>query len=64
MPPDGQSQAEYVPAERHQEYETRRAVPGPQLPEDMADIVAFLLTRHALPMTGQVINTGAGFVFN
>lgn len=55
---------EYVPAERHQEYETRRAVPGPQLPEDMADIVAFLLTRHALPMTGQVINTGAGFVFN
>jgi len=55
---------EYVPAERHQEYETRRAVPGPQLPEDMADIVAFLLTRHALPMTGQIINTGAGFVFN
>ncbi len=55
---------EYVPAERHREYETRRAVPGPQRPEEMAEIVAFLLTQHALPMTGQVVNTGAGFVFN
>ena len=55
---------EYVPVERHREYETRRAVPGPQRPEDMAEIVAFLLTQHALPMTGQVVNTGAGFVFN
>ncbi len=55
---------EYVPAERHLEYETRRAVPGPQRPEEMAEIVAFLLTQHALPMTGQVVNTGAGFVFN
>jgi NAD(P)-dependent dehydrogenase (short-subunit alcohol dehydrogenase family) len=55
---------DYVPAERHQEYETRRAVPGPQFPEDIVDIVAFLLTPQALPLTGQVITTDAGFNFN
>ncbi len=51
-------------AERHREYETRRAVPGPQFPEDIVDIVAFMLTPHALPLTGQVIATDAGFTFN
>jgi len=55
---------DYVPAERHREYETRRAVPGPQFPEDIVDIVAFMLTPHALPLTGQVIATDAGFTFN
>ena len=55
---------DYVPAERHREYETRRAVPGPQFPEDIVDIVAFMLTAHALPLTGQVIATDAGFTFN
>jgi NAD(P)-dependent dehydrogenase (short-subunit alcohol dehydrogenase family) len=55
---------DYVPAERHQEYETRRAVPGAQFPEDIVDIVAFMLTRHALPLTGQTITTDAGFIFN
>jgi NAD(P)-dependent dehydrogenase (short-subunit alcohol dehydrogenase family) len=54
---------EYVPVERHQEYETRRAVPGPQFPEDIVDIVAFLLTPAALPLTGQVLPVDAGFVF-
>ena len=54
---------EYVPAERHRLYETGRAVPGPQLPEDIADVVAFLLTPAALPLTGQVLPVNAGFVF-
>ncbi len=55
---------DYVPAERHRLYETGRAVPGPQLPEDIVDTIAFLLTRQALPMTGQVIPVDAGFWFN
>jgi len=54
---------EYVPAERHKLYETGRAAPGPQVPEDIVDIVAFLLTPAALPLTGQVLPVDAGFVF-
>jgi len=52
-----------VPAARHQEYERGRAVPGPQFPEDIVAIVAFLLTPAALPLTGQVLPVDAGFVF-
>lgn len=52
---------DYVPAERHREYETRRSVKGPQYPEDIVDIVAFALSEGALPLTGQVIPTDAGF---
>lgn len=55
---------DYVPAERHREYETRRAVPGPQMPEDIVGTISFLLSKDALPLTGQVINTDAGFIFN
>ncbi len=54
---------EYVPAERHQLYETQRAVPGPQTPEDIVDTVVFLLTPGALALTGQVLPVDAGFVF-
>lgn len=54
---------DYVPAARHEEYETRRAVPGPQMPEDIVDIIAFLLTPGALALTGQVLPTDAGFWF-
>jgi NAD(P)-dependent dehydrogenase (short-subunit alcohol dehydrogenase family) len=54
---------DYVPAERHLEYETRRAVPGPQVPEDIVEIVVFLLTPGALALTGQVIPVNAGFLF-
>ena len=54
---------DYVPAERHQHYETGRAVPGPQFPEDIVDVVAFLLTKGALAVTGQVIPVNAGFTF-
>ena len=54
---------DYVPPERHNQYETGRAVPGPQVPEDIVDIVAFLLTKGALALTGQVIPTNAGFTY-
>lgn len=54
---------DYVPRERHEEYERGRAVPGAQVPQDIADIVAFLLTPAALALTGQVLPTDAGFVF-
>lgn len=54
---------EYVPAERHRLYETQRAVPGPQDPEDIVDTVVFLLTPGALALTGQVLPVDAGFVF-
>ena len=53
---------EYVPAERHRLYETGRAVPGAQMPEDIVDVVAFLLTKGALALTGQIIPVDAGFV--
>jgi NAD(P)-dependent dehydrogenase (short-subunit alcohol dehydrogenase family) len=54
---------DYVPAERHLLYETGRAVPGPQDPEDIVETIAFLLTPGALALTGQVLPVGAGFVF-
>jgi NAD(P)-dependent dehydrogenase (short-subunit alcohol dehydrogenase family) len=54
---------DYVPAERHRLYETGRAVPGPQHPEDIVDTIVFLLTPGALALTGQVLPVDAGFVF-
>jgi NAD(P)-dependent dehydrogenase (short-subunit alcohol dehydrogenase family) len=54
---------EYVPEERHRLYETGRAVPGPQSPEDVTGAIAFLLTPEALALTGQVMPVNNGFVF-
>jgi NAD(P)-dependent dehydrogenase (short-subunit alcohol dehydrogenase family) len=54
---------EYVPLERHQTYERGRAVPGPQFPEDIVEIVVFALTPAALALTGQVLPVNAGFVY-
>jgi NAD(P)-dependent dehydrogenase (short-subunit alcohol dehydrogenase family) len=54
---------EYVPAERHRHYESGRAVPGVQHPEDIVDTIVFLLTPGALALTGQVLPVNAGFVF-
>ena len=54
---------DYVPKERHAEYENGRAVPGPQFPEDIVELVAFLLTPAAIALTGQVLPVNAGFVF-
>jgi NAD(P)-dependent dehydrogenase (short-subunit alcohol dehydrogenase family) len=55
---------EYVPRARHAQYETTRAVPGPQPPEDIAGTVAFLLSEAALTLTGQVLPVNRGFVFS
>jgi NAD(P)-dependent dehydrogenase (short-subunit alcohol dehydrogenase family) len=54
---------EYVPEERHHLYESGRAAPGPQTPEDITDTVVFLLTPGALALTGQTLPVNAGFVF-
>ncbi len=54
---------EYVPPERHALYENNRAVPGPQVPEDITATIAFLLTPGAIALTGQVLPVDAGFVF-
>lgn len=54
---------DYVPEHRHQLYQTGRAVPGPQPPEDIAPTVCFLLTEGALTLTGQVMPVNRGFVF-
>lgn len=54
---------EYVPQERHRLYEEGRAVPGPQDPENIVEVVSFLLSEGALPLTGQVLPVNAGFVF-
>jgi NAD(P)-dependent dehydrogenase (short-subunit alcohol dehydrogenase family) len=54
---------DYVPRERHAEYENGRAVPGPQFPTDIVDLIAFLLAPSALALTGQVLPANNGFVF-
>ncbi len=54
---------EYVPEARHQHYENTRAVPGAQAPEEITDVVAFLLSEGALTLTGQVLPVNNGFVF-
>lgn len=54
---------DYVPEARHRLYNEGRAVPGPQAPEDITDVIAFLLTEGALTLTGQVLPVNNGFVF-
>lgn len=54
---------EYVPAERHATNEQGRAVPGPQFPADIVEVVVFALTPGALALTGQVLPVNNGFVF-
>ena len=45
---------------------TRRGArfPAHKCPEDIVDVVAFLLTRRRIALTGQLIPVNAGFVFN
>lgn len=50
-----------VPEVRHRQYEERRAIPGAQRPEDIVETVVFAVSDGALPLTGQVIPTDAGF---
>lgn len=55
---------EYVPEARHRQYADGRAVPGPQGPGEITDVVAFLLSEGALTLTGQVLPVNNGFVFS
>jgi NAD(P)-dependent dehydrogenase (short-subunit alcohol dehydrogenase family) len=54
---------QYVPDERHQQYQQGRAVPGPQSPQDVVATVSFLLGEAALALTGQILPVNRGFVF-
>lgn len=54
----------YVPAERHDEYRTRRALPRAQVPADVVGPVLFLLSDAARFVTGQLLPVNGGFVMN
>ena len=54
----------YVPAERHTEYRTRRAIQRAQLPADVTGPVLFLLSDAARFVTGQLLPVNGGFVMN
>jgi len=55
---------DYVPQERHDLYETGRAIPRAQFPEDVVGTVSFLLSEAAGFVTGQILPVNGGFVFN
>jgi NAD(P)-dependent dehydrogenase (short-subunit alcohol dehydrogenase family) len=54
---------DYVPEARHRFYAEGRAVPGPQGPGEIVDVIAFLLSEGALTLTGQLLPVNNGFVF-
>ncbi|WP_336069492.1 SDR family oxidoreductase [Nitratireductor rhodophyticola] len=54
----------YVPKARHRLYAEGRAVPGAQGPDEITEVVAFLLGEGALTLTGQTLPVNNGFVFN
>ena len=55
---------EYVPRERHELYETGRAIARAQYPDDVVGAVVFLLSESAGFITGQVLPVNGGFVLN
>jgi NAD(P)-dependent dehydrogenase (short-subunit alcohol dehydrogenase family) len=55
---------DYVPQERHDLYESGRAIPRAQYPEDVVGAVSFLLSEQAGFITGQVLPVNGGFLFN
>jgi NAD(P)-dependent dehydrogenase (short-subunit alcohol dehydrogenase family) len=55
---------EYVPQDRHDYYLRGRAIPRPQVPEDVTAAALFLLTRGAGFITGQLLPVNGGFVMH
>ncbi|WP_367195745.1 SDR family oxidoreductase [Amorphus sp. 3PC139-8] len=55
---------DYVPQARHKLYESGRAVPGAQAPEEVVGTISFLLSVDALTLTGQTLPVNNGFWFN
>ena len=55
---------EYVPAERHQQYVSGRAINRAQHPDDICGAVLFLLSDAASFVTGQLLPVNGGFVMN
>lgn len=55
---------EYVPEERHRLYETGRAMPRAQFPDDVVGAAVFLLSDAGRFVTGQLLPVNGGFVFN
>lgn len=53
---------EGVPPERYDLYATNRVLPREQTPQDVADVVAFLLSDQAGYISGQVLPVDGGFV--
>jgi NAD(P)-dependent dehydrogenase (short-subunit alcohol dehydrogenase family) len=55
---------EYVPQDRHDLYETGRAIQRPQFPEDVTGAAVFLLSPAASFVTGQLLPVNGGFVLD
>lgn len=55
---------EYVPQERHQQYQAGRAISRAQLPEDVNAATLFLLTVASGYVTGQLLPVNGGFVMH
>lgn len=54
----------YVPAARHNEYKTGRALKRAQFPDDVVGPVMFLASSAARFVTGQILPVNGGFVMN
>lgn len=55
---------EYVPQDRHDLYETGRAIQRAQFPEDVTGAAVFLLSPAASFVTGQLLPVNGGFVLD
>jgi NAD(P)-dependent dehydrogenase (short-subunit alcohol dehydrogenase family) len=55
---------EYVPQERHQQYQSGRAISRAQMPEDVNAAMLFLLTVASGYVTGQLLPVNGGYVMN